>query len=107
MGAAKVYQPVTEVVISKDDITAMMNFWAHFNVPFIKVPGLPELVDEIMAKDSISVDDCERVKYLVCYEVAYSTHPTLANDSMWTLIRRECKDMVAVMDSHYPGRVWI
>lgn len=107
-GVVSTFQPITEVSIGREAIAEMMTFWDHFDIPFTKVPGLKELVTELLAKEegSLTLDDCERLQYLLCYELANSTHEAIT-DPLFVVIVAECADMVKQMDAYYPGRVWI
>lgn len=102
------YIPPTEVYLAKEDFAAVTEFWIHFEIPPVKVPGLKELLEEFNSKPDaeITLDECERVKYLTCYEIAHSEHEVFT-DEMLINIKTECIALVAAMDEYYPGRVWI
>lgn len=103
MGAAKLQN---KCGVTHDDIRSALAFWSHFNIPFVKVPGFAEMAAELLANPDITDEDLERLKYLICYEIAHSDHPQFT-DPMFKKIVGECKEVVRNFDAAYPGRVWI
>ncbi len=102
----EVYEPMKDVIISMQEIADAMAFWTHFKIEFVRIPGLPELVKELQGKTDLTLDDVERVKYLICYEIANNPHEAFS-DEMWSQIKAECAHVVSLMEAYYPGRVWI
>lgn len=95
------YEPVTEVIISHKDIQAAIEFWELHGIAFVRIPGMREVMNEIMAKPTISLDDQERMRYLICYEISHNGKCMLQSTI------QKCKEVVAAMDLYYPGRIWI
>ena len=70
-----------EILITKEDVAAALDFWKHYKIPISE--GLDAAVKAFEADPSF--ENQEKIKYYVCSAISTTDHPAF-KDPMFTQI---------------------
>lgn len=86
-------EPEKKVVITPEDAKAAMEFWTHFNVPFM--PGLKEAFEAFINEPTY--ENQQYLKYISTKAIATTDHEAF-KDETFQEVAAECGDVSYEME---------